>query len=187
MKVAFVVTENANVMDLAGPWEVFQDTEVNGRPAFEIYTVSEKTDQLPMSGGLQVVPQFTFANAPKPDIVVVGAQRGAPGLPGWLRERAQESRIVMSVCTGAFKLGEAGLLDGKKATTHHEFWDRFSSQFPKVELVRGTRFVQSDERIYTAGGLTSGVDLALHIVGRFFGPEAAERTARYMEYERLQK
>jgi transcriptional regulator GlxA family with amidase domain len=187
LKVAFVITENANVMDLAGPWEVFQDTQENGRPAFEIFTVSEKTDRLSMSGGLQVVPQYTFTNAPEADIIVVGAQRGAPDLSAWLLERAKAGQILMSVCTGAFKLAQAGLLEGKKATTHHEFWDEFAAQFPKTELVRGSRFVQSDARLYTAGGLTSGVDLALHIVGKFFGTETADRTARYMEYERVQK
>jgi transcriptional regulator GlxA family with amidase domain len=90
----------------------------------------------------------------------------------------------MSVCTGAFKLADAGLLDGKQATTHHDFWDGFATKFPKVQLQRGSRFVQSDETIYTAGGLTSGIDLALHVVEKLYGREAADRTAAYMEYRR---
>jgi transcriptional regulator GlxA family with amidase domain len=89
----------------------------------------------------------------------------------------------MSVCTGAFQLGAAGLLDGKRATTHHDAFENFKKQFPKVTLIEGQRFVQSDDVIYTAGGLTSGIDLALHVVERYYGRQAAMDTAKYMEYE----
>jgi transcriptional regulator GlxA family with amidase domain len=182
MKVAFVLTEGANVIDMAGPWEVFQDTTVGDRMGFELFTVGESSNAVTMTGGFRAVPQYTFANAPRADIVVIGAQRGASALPEWLRARAKDSRVVMSVCTGAFKLADAGLLEGKKATTHHEFWDAFAKKFPKIQLERGTRFVQSDDVVFTAGGLTSGIDLALHIVEKFYGREAADRTAAYMEY-----
>jgi transcriptional regulator GlxA family with amidase domain len=184
MKVAFVLTEGANVIDMAGPWEVFQDTMVGDRTGFELFTVGESSSPVTMTGGLRVVPQYTFANTPHADVVVIGAQRGASALPEWLRARAKDSRAVMSVCTGAFKLADAGLLEGKKATTHHEFWDAFAKKFPSVQLERGSRFVQSDEVLFTAGGLTSGIDLALHIVEKFYGREVAERTAAYMEYRR---
>ena len=184
MKVAFVLTEGANVIDMAGPWEVFQDTMVGDRMGFELFTVGESEKPVTMTGGFRAVPHHTFANAPHADIVVIGAQRGAPALPEWLRARARNSRVVMSVCTGAFKLGDAGLLEGKKATTHHEFWDAFAKKFPKVELERGSRFVQSDDVVFTAGGLTSGIDLALHIVEKFYGKEIADQTAAYMEYRR---
>jgi transcriptional regulator GlxA family with amidase domain len=184
MKVAFVLTQGANVIDMTGPWEVFQDTMVGDRMGFELFTVGESNNPVTMTGGLRVVPQYTFANAPHPDIVVIGAQRGASALPEWLQARAKDSRAVMSVCTGAFKLADAGLLEGKKATTHHEFWDAFAKKFPNVQLERGSRFVQSDDVLFTAGGLTSGIDLALHIVEKFYGREVAERTAAYMEYRR---
>jgi transcriptional regulator GlxA family with amidase domain len=186
--VAFVVTNNANVIDMAGPWEVFQDAMWDDgsehRMPFRLYTVSDSRSPVTMTDGLRIVPDYTFETAPHPDVVVVGAQQGAPGLAAWLRARSKDSRVVMSVCTGAFKLAAAGLLDGKKATTHHEFWDSFAARYPKVSLQRGDRFVQSDSVIYTAGGLTSGIDLALHIVEKFYGRDAAERTARYMEYKR---
>jgi len=188
LKVAFVVTNGANVIDLAGAWEVFQDTmfdDASGHHMpFELFTVSQSTKPVAMTGGLHVVPSHTFSDAPHPDIVVVGAQAGAPGLREWLRARAGDSRVVMSVCTGAFKLADAGLLDGKKATTHHDYLDNFAKKFPKVNLQRGPRFVQADDVIYTAGGLTSGVDLALHIVEKFYGRTIADRTAAYMEYQR---
>ncbi len=88
----------------------------------------------------------------------------------------------MSVCTGAFQLAEAGLLSGKSATTHHDFTDRLAKRFPDIEVERGLRFVEH-EKISTAGGLTSGIDLALRTVERYFGREIAEKTATYMEYQ----
>ena len=187
LKVAFAVTSGANVIDMAGPWEVFRYTMVECRMGFDLFTVSDPKDQVEMTGGFRIIPHYTFADAPHPDIVVVGAQKGSPALREWLKARAKDSRIVMSVCTGAFKLADAGLLDGKKATTHHEYWDAFAEKFPKVHLERGARFVQCDDRIITAGGLTSGIDLALHIVEKIYGTEAADRTATYMEYHRAQK
>jgi transcriptional regulator GlxA family with amidase domain len=88
----------------------------------------------------------------------------------------------MSVCTGAFVLANAGLLKGRAATTHHDFFDEFAKAFPDVTLRRGLRFVESG-RIATAGGLTSGIDLALRVVERYFGREVAQTTATYMEYQ----
>jgi len=90
---------------------------------------------------------------------------------------------VMSVCTGAFKLAAAGVLDGKKATTHHGSYGRLQHDFPRVLVQRGMRYVQSDPVIFTAGGLSSGIDLALHVVELYFGRGVAETTAKYMEYE----
>lgn len=187
VKVAVVITDGATVIDFAGPWEVFQDVTLGegdgARDGFELTTVGASREVVHGSGGLMLVPEWTFEDAPVPDVVLVGAQRGAPGLSEWLRKVAARKCVVLSVCTGAFKLAEAGLLDGKPATTHHDFFDRFAERFPKVQLSRGKRFVQSDERTFTAGGLTSGIDLALHVVELYHGRDVATRTAAYMEYE----
>jgi len=114
----------------------------------------------------------------------VGAQHGSARMLRWLQTVGTEptTRVLMSVCTGAFKLAEAGLLDGRHATTHHDFFDAFTKRFPNVVLERGPRFVQSAPHIFTSGGLTSGIDLALHIVALYLGDDAARATARYMEY-----
>jgi transcriptional regulator GlxA family with amidase domain len=185
--VAFVLTEGSTMIDFAGPWEVFQDvmlTEGGGmRHPFRLYTVSESRATIRASGGMQIVPDYTFADAPLPRVVVVPAQRGAPQLADWLRKIRGKADVVMSVCTGAFQLGAAGLLDGKPATTHHDFFDQFQTRFPNVKLQRGLRFVQTDDVVFTAGGLSSGIDLALHIVERYYGRQVAERTAIYMEYQ----
>ncbi len=183
--VAFVLTEGATMIDFAGPWEVFQDTMTvpGDNMPFELYTVGESRNPIQVSGGMTIVPDYSFDDAPPPKIVVIPAQRGAPKMADWLRRMDKQSEVVMSVCTGAFQLGKAGLLDGKEATTHHEFYDQFQKSFPKTKLVKGTRYVQSDDVVYTAGGLTSGIDLALHIVEKYYGRETALRTAKYMEYE----
>jgi len=144
--------------------------------------VSDRKTGVELTGGMVAVPHYTFEDAPQPDIIVIGAQRGAAPLAPWLRTQYAQGRLVLSICTGAFKLGDAGLLDGKRATTHHEFQKSFAEKFPKVTLVPGNRFVRSDAQIFTAGGLTSGVDLALHIIALYYGDQAAARTANYMEY-----
>src|SRR5262245_40067051 len=187
--VAFAISYGVTVIDFAGPWEVFQDVMVRERGKdmdeqmpFQLFTVSEKTEPLIGSAGLKLVPDYTFESAPQPKVVVVPAQRGSKALHEWLRKMSQSTDVIMSVCTGAFQLGKAGLLAGKSATTHHEFLDQFAKAFPDVTVKRGLRFVEG-EKISTAGGLTSGIDLALRVVDRYFGREVAETTATYMEYQ----
>ena len=184
IRVAFVLTEGATMIDFAGPWEVFQDAGgEEGPDIFELFTVSESRNPVHTSGGMTVIPDYTFDDAPPARIVVIGAQHGAPKLADWLRRVDKESEVIMSVCVGSFQLGKAGLLDGKQATTHHGYYDQFQKAFPKATLIKGRRFVKSDEVIYTAGGLTSGIDLALHIVEKYCGRDVAQKTATYMEYE----
>ena len=180
VRVAFAISRHANVIDLAGPWETFQDVSVR-RGGFEIYTVAQSLEPVECTGGLIIVPNYTFENAPQPHVISVGAQMGGKAMNEWLRSASAESQLTMSVCTGAFRLARAGLLDGQKATTHHDFFDDFEKDFPTVELLRGPRFVEN-EQFASAGGLTSGIDLALRVVARYYGESAAERTARYMEY-----
>lgn len=183
IRVAFVIAPGANVIDHAGPWEVFQDVEIDGRMAFELYTVSDHTRPLRATGGLQLVPDYTYENAPEPHVVVLGAQGGrdTARVP-WLQRQAQRADMILSVCTGASILARAGLLDGKTAATHHQFVDSLNRRYPQVTFVAGQRFVQSADNIITAGGLTSGIDAALRVVERYFGRAAAQRTADYMEY-----
>lgn len=187
--VAFAISEGATVIDFAGPWEVFQDVMITTRGSnhddhhpFQLYTVAEKIETITGSGGLKLVPDYTFESAPQPKVVVVPAQRGGKELHEWLRKVVASTDVLMSVCTGAFQLGRAGLLTGKSATTHHDYFDQFVQAFPDVKLKRGLRFVE-EEKISTAGGLSSGIDLALRVVERYFGREAAQTTATYMEYQ----
>jgi transcriptional regulator GlxA family with amidase domain len=149
---------------------------------YELFTVSAGRSPV-SSGGARVVPQYTLDDAPRPDLIVIGAQSdNSETLLAWLRSQHASQVTIMSVCTGARKLALAGLLDGKQATTHHEFLGDFRKAFPQVQWQASRRYVRSDERIYTAAGLTSGIDLALHLVGTRFGADVAQKTADYMEY-----
>jgi transcriptional regulator GlxA family with amidase domain len=149
---------------------------------FALFTVAEKPDPFRVTGGMQVTPDYTVDNAPAPRVIVVPAHRGSPRLVEWIRAASGKTDLTFSVCTGAFHLARTGLLKGKAATTHHDFLDSFAQEFPDVTVRRGVRFVEHD-RVATAGGLSSGIDLALRVVERYFGRPAAQRTAAYMEYE----
>ena len=183
--VAFLLSEGAVVIDFTGPWEVFQDAIVPGRQRepFRLFTVARTRAPIRTSGGMQIVPDYDFATAPPAKIIVVPAQqdRSAPVLD-WIRGSAAKADLTMSVCTGAFLLAGAGLLSGKSATTHHGSFASFAMRFPEVKLRRGARFVE-EGNLATAGGLSSGIDLALRVVERYYGREAATATAFYMEYQ----
>lgn len=184
IKVAFVISSGANVIDLAGPWETFQDMMLpNGDMPFQPFTVAETTQIVEMTDGLRIEPTYSFDGIPfLPNVVVVPAQsNGSERFMKLLREIQGRVDLTMSVCTGAFKLAKSGILDGKSATTHHEFYDQFAKDFPKVKLIRGERFVD-EGNIITAGGLTSGISAALHVVARYFDTTHSTRTAAYMEF-----
>jgi len=183
--VAFLISEGAVIIDFCGPWEVFRDVMVPGREdhPFRLYTVSDKTSPIQAGGGMKIVPDYTFANAPTPKVIVIPAQHEpSPAMLEWIRKTSKETDVTMSVCTGAFVLAKTGLLSGKSATTFHAAFNSFATEFPDVELKRGARFVE-DGNLATAGGLSSGIDLALRVVERYFGREVAKQTAYNMEYQ----
>jgi putative intracellular protease/amidase/YHS domain-containing protein len=183
--VAFLVSEGAVVIDFCGPWEVFQDAVVPGRQdaPFKLYTVAETTRPIRASAGLTIVPDYSLASAPAPKVIVIPAQSGrSEAMLQWIRRASKGADVTMSVCTGAVLLAKTGLLAGKAATTHHDSFRTFAMAFPDVRLQRGARFVE-DGNLASAGGLSSGMDLALRVVERYFGREAATKTAYYMEYQ----
>jgi putative intracellular protease/amidase/YHS domain-containing protein len=185
--VAFLISEGAQVIDFAGPWEVFQDVMVPGGSdhPFRLYTVSESTSPIHASGGMKIVPDYTFENAPAPKIIVIPAQsQPSEATLEWIRKSTRTTDVTMSVCTGAFVLAKTGLLSGKAATTYHGAFVSFANQFPDIHLKRGARFVE-DGNLASAGGLSSGIDLALRVVERYFGREVAQKTAYNMEYQGL--
>ena len=188
--VAFVMGPGSTMIDFAGPWEVFQDARDDNGKGFFLYTVSDSTDELQTTGnmmgdqmtGLRFRPDYSFVDAPQPKIIMMGAQGGhTPAKVDWIRKASASADYVFSNCTGAFLLAKTGLLDGFSATTHHDFFDSFEKQFPKVKLVRTARYVDNGKYI-TSGGLTSGIDGALHIVERIYGRPTVEQTVAYMEY-----
>ncbi len=194
INVAFVISDGANVIDIAGAREVFGDSMLTskGKPwhedagddmvmPFNTYTVSDSLKPV-NAAGLTIVPDYSFATAPKPQIIVIPAQGGrSDSQKTWLLENSATADVTMSVCTGASMLAKYGLLDGLTATTHHLYAANMQKQYPAVHFISGTRFVDHG-KIATAGGLTSGIDLALHIVERYYGREVAQSTADFLEY-----
>ncbi|HWN65319.1 MAG TPA: DJ-1/PfpI family protein [Candidatus Binatus sp.] len=183
--VAFLVSEGAVIIDFCGPWEVFQDVNIPGRQdaPFRLYTVAATTAPIRASGGMKIVPDYTLENAPVPKVIVIPAQSEPnEAVLEWIRKATRNTDVTMSVCTGAFVLAKTGLLSGKAATTLHTAFNHFAMQFPDIHLKRGARFVE-DGNLATAGGLSSGIDLALRVVERYYGREIAQKTAYVMEYQ----
>ena len=182
--VAFVISEGAVVIDFCGPWEVFRDVMLpSGDHPFRLYTVSDKIAPITAGGGLKIVPDYAFANAPAPTVIVIPAQsEPSNAMLDWIGQLTKKTDDIMSVCTGAFVLVNTGLLYGKSATTFHGAFGPFAMKFPKIDLKRGARFVENGN-LATAGGLSSGIDLALHVVERYYGREVAAKTAYNMEYQ----
>lgn len=182
--VAFLISEGAVMIDFAGPWEVFQDVNIPGaNNPFHLYTVAETKKPIHASGGMQIVPDFTIANAPAPKVIVIPAQSAlSEATKRWVRKATQQTDVTMSVCTGAFALASTGLLSGKAATTHHSAYGSLAMEYPDIRIKRGARFVEAGN-LATAGGLSSGIDLALRVVERYYGHEVARQTAFDMEYQ----
>lgn len=186
IRVAFLISEGAEVVDFTGPWGVFEYVllgDDNHNP-FKLYTVAASRNPVKVSGGLMVEPDYAFASAPPPDVIVVPAlddEKLAPSALRWLRAAAPKTEVTMSVCNGSYVLAAAGLLDGRHATAHHGGYGMMYALYPKVVLIRGVRYVE-DGRFATSGGLTSGVDLALRVVERYYGRAVAEQTAEHLEY-----
>lgn len=182
-QVAILVYEGVELLDFAGPGEVFA---ASGRRAFEVYTVGETAAPVLSQRFVTVTPRYSIAEAPRPDVLVVpggdaGNLMSAPML-AWIRATAKDAEVVLSVCNGALVLAEAGLLDGLGATTHHGSLDSLRRMAPTATVHADRRFVDNG-RVVTAAGVSAGIDAALHVVRRLAGDDAARRTARYMEYD----
>jgi putative intracellular protease/amidase len=180
LRVAVLVFDGVQDIDYAGPMEVF------GQSGATIFTVAANTEPVRSTFGIRMQPDFDIAHAPAADIVLVpggnvGTVTRNPLMMDWLRQRSGDARAVLSVCTGAFILGKAGLLDGLSATTIAGATELLAQSFPKAHVVNDRRFVDNG-RIITTGGLSAGLDGALHVIDREVGRLRAEDIARGMEY-----
>lgn len=176
-----VLFDGVQIIDYSGPWEVF------GQAGFEVHSVAEKLDPVTTAFGQKVIPDYAFDNSPKADILLVpggGGVRKAvdnPRLIKWIQDNAKDANHVMSVCTGALLLARAGLLDGLTATTFHDAIDRLAAAAPTTRVVSDQRYVDNGKVITTAG-LSSGIDGALHVVGKILGQGEAQAEAFGLEY-----
>jgi len=188
-KVGILLFDEVEVLDFAGPFEVFSVTRTeDGVRPFDVYTVAQEKRMIKARNGLRVEPRCTFEDAPAFDILIVPGGYGAEEveihnrtLIDWLRARAGEHTLVASVCTGAFLLAEAGLLGGRRATTHWMDLDRLEREYPLVTVERNQRFIDAGDLV-TSAGISAGIDMCLHLVGRLLGAEVARATAERMEY-----
>lgn len=181
--VAIVVHEGVELLDFAGPAEVFS---MAGDDAFRVYTVAPTAGPVKSHSEVTVNPEFTIEDCPRPDILVIpGGDTPVltkdPRMMAWIKSAAGESEVTMTVCTGAFTLAENGLLDGLTATTHWSAIESLKRAAPKATVVADQRFVDNGHFITTAG-VSAGIDGALHVVDRLLGHEKAWQAARGMQY-----
>jgi transcriptional regulator GlxA family with amidase domain len=185
--VGILLYDDVEVLDFAGPYEVCSGTrDPSGRPYVAVVTVGTR-NEVRCRGGLRVRSDHLFEDCPALDALIVPGGPGADErtpiqdeliLP-FLRERARSTATVASVCTGAFLLGRAGLLDGRRATTHSSALEALSMEFPAIDVVAAK--VVDEGPILTAAGVSSGIDLALHLFERWFGPTARARAAQGLD------
>jgi transcriptional regulator GlxA family with amidase domain len=196
-QVGILIFENVEVLDFAGPFEVFSRTRTVPGPEsrrsedsapFQVFTVAKTREPVTATGGLVVVPAFGFADVPRIDLLVVPGGFGTRPLLQdeetleWIRSTAAAAQRVTSVCTGALLLGKLGLLDGKRATTHWAALDLLEAVAPAAKVDREQRVI--DDGIVTSAGVASGIDMAFYIVESLCGQAVADETARYIEYRR---
>ena len=188
--VAILLFDEVEVLDFAGPFEVFSVTdELQEHQVFHTFTMALKPGTVRSRNGLKIVPDFTLENCPTPQIIIVPGGAGTrpllhmPALHEWLRVKSRAADAVLSVCTGSLILARAGLLEQLRATTHHSAFTELRLAGPNTEVVENERFVDSG-KIVTAAGIAAGIDASLHVVARLLGDAAAQQTADYMEYRR---
>lgn len=192
--VGIYVFDDVEVLDFAGPYEVFttavrmhRRSQPDGAPRFEVFTVGRSTDRLRARAGLPVLPDHDFGSHPPIDLLivpggVVSAELTRAEVIAWIGRTAAASVLTASVCTGAFLLAKAGLLDGRNATTHWEDIAELRAMFPRVTVRERVRWVD-EGNLVTSAGISAGIDMSLHLVERLGGRELALRTARQMEFD----
>ena len=195
--VAILLFNEIEVLDFAGPFEVFGVAGRNDNPKpFRVITVAER-GPIYARNGLSINPTYLLNDHPKADIIIVpggggfhadrtpyGSRREMdnPAVLNWIRRSAETAELVLSVCTGSLLLGKAGLLDGLAATTHFLAVDGMRQAAPHTELRPAERYVDNG-KIITSAGISAGIDMSLYVVSRLLGKDVADATATYMQYD----
>jgi len=192
-QVGILLFEDIEVLDFCGPFEVFSVTRLNEEKRreepspFNVFLVAETKKPVVTTGGMKVLPDYDLDECPGLDVLVVPGGWGTrkemnnERLLNWIAGRSRQVETLTSVCTGALLLGKAGLLDGKRATTHWRSLDWMQELFPKTTVERQLHFVE-EGALFTSAGISAGIDMALKVVSRYFGEAIARATARHMEY-----
>lgn len=188
--VGILLFNEVEVLDFAGPFEVFSLTALpDATKPFVVKTISENGEMISARNGLKVIPDSSFDNHPDLDILIVPRGYGAeeieihnPKVIQWIKQQQATTEITASVCTGAFLLAKAGLLDGKKATTHWMDMERLEQEFPLVSVQHEVKFVDEGPLI-TSGGISAGINMSFHLISRLYGNSVSKETAKRMEYD----
>ncbi|MPZ88727.1 MAG: DJ-1/PfpI family protein [Nitriliruptorales bacterium] len=188
-RIGVFLFDNAEELDWAGPWEVlgswaqrFPDDDI------EVFTLARDAGEVRCAKGLRVLADHTWDTAPPIDVLVypggqgTRAQLGDEAIVGWVRSLADSGALVTSVCTGSLVLADAGLLDGKPATTHWGALDTLASLGEDIEVRGEDRFVDNGQ-IITAAGVSAGIDMALHLIVRLHSRERAREVRRFIQYD----
>jgi len=192
MNIGIYVYDQAEVLDFAGPFEVFTTaSRVHGRQnlnvsLFEVFLIAEKREMISARANFKVQPHYTINDHPRLDVLIIPGgvhihEMEKPVVIEWVQRTAGTSQITASVCTGAFLLAKAGLLEGRPVTTHWEDIPDLRGMFPLLDIEEDVAWVD-DGNIVTSAGISAGIDMALHLVTRLAGKELAVRTARQMQY-----
>ena len=189
--IGILLFDRVEVLDFAGPYEVFSITRYFGDDGAEVapLRISLIANESPVTSvsGMRLLPDFDLQSCPELDVLLVPggpgvhAARENPELVMWVAERSRQVQMLASVCTGAYLLAKAGCLKGRRATTHWDWVERLQPLEPTATLSQNKR-VEVDGNLYTSGGVTAGIDLALRLVEELLGAEVAERAAQRMEY-----
>ena len=197
LNTAIFVFDDVEVLDFAGPYEVFSRTRLapgviarrsEETAPFKVFTVAQTGDPITTTGGLRVIPDFDFSSTPRIDLLVIAGGFGTRQLLennpvlDWIKTTARQARQVASVCTGSLLLAKAGLLSGRHATTHWASLDLLASLDSSITVERQQRFVT--DGIVTSAGVAAGIDMAFSLVESLCGKAIADETARYIEYQR---
>jgi transcriptional regulator GlxA family with amidase domain len=197
LNIGIYIYDGAEVLDFAGPFEVFSTaTRVSIRrpglePPFHVFTVGPSKAPVKARGGLVVEAGFGMDGHPSIDVLiipggVVDGELESPRTIVWIADQAHRARLTASVCTGAFLLGKAGLLSGKRATTHWEDLEDLRRLLPDTGVMANVQWVDEGS-VVTSAGISAGLDMSLHLVERLAGKELADATARQMQYRRRKR
>ena len=186
MNIGIYIYDQAEVLDFSGPFEVFSVANRLANLGWNIWLVAEEKSLVEARGVFQVKPHYSIQNVPELDVLIVvggvhSEELRKTAVINWIRKTAEKARITASVCTGAFLLAEAGLLDGLEVTTHWEDIPDLQRNYPNLQVRKGIRWIEQG-KLFTAAGISAGIEMSLELVARLAGAELAERTARQMEY-----
>ena len=188
MKIGILVFEDAEELDFVGPWEVFKMAREAKPAEIELLLIAESDGPIRCRGGLRVLADVTTANCRELDVLLVPGGQGTrtevknEALLDWIARIAAKATWVTSVCTGAMLLTAAGPAKGKRVTTHWSFVKALRERGEAAEVLDNFRYVR-DGNVVTAAGVSAGIDMALWLVGAWYGPEFARGVQRYMEYD----